>query len=100
MMPIVRLAKTDRRRAPTRPPTALAAPNVSNTRRSTSARSSHSRSAVAVACGMATSRTAVLVPNSIASSGVIRLPIPNPATAATPPGEDRHEEENDQQHGH
>jgi len=48
-------------------------------------RSRQHRTAVASACGIATTATAVVIPTSIAISGVRRLPMPNPATAAVAP---------------
>jgi hypothetical protein len=64
---------------------ALSKPNRIRTVRFTSARNRQHRTAVAAACGNVTSATAVVVPNSMASNGVIKLPMPNPTTVAVAP---------------
>jgi len=55
------------------------------TRRSTFARICQKRTAVAMKWGMEIAATAIFVPTCMASSGVSRLPMPNPATDATAP---------------
>ena len=72
-------------RAPISPPTTLAMPNCRKTGRSTSPRSLSHRATLASAWGTATSATASCAGNQSRRSGVTRLPIPNPETAATEP---------------
>jgi len=52
---------------------------------STAYRRRQKRSAVAAACGIATAAIAAAVPTRVARSGVSRLPMPKPATAAVAP---------------
>src|SRR5262245_49957358 len=81
----LRLLTTRCRSAPARPPAALISPKDFSTRRSTSWRRIHKRSAVARKCGIDTIATANGMSNRWLSTGVSRLPIPNPVTAATAP---------------
>src|SRR5262245_57584631 len=73
------------RSAPSNPPAALVIPNQRKMRRSTWPRRSQNRTAVPKTCGIETAATATFVPRRTASRGVSTLPIPNPATDATPP---------------
>jgi hypothetical protein len=70
---------------PSSPPAALARPNQRKTRRSTWARSSQKRSAVAATWGIETVATASLVPSHPANSGVSTLSTPKPAIDAIAP---------------
>jgi len=71
--------------APARPPAALVMPKLQSTRRSTPPCISAKRSDVPIRCGIETAATASLVSTCSASTGVSRLPMPNPVTAAIAP---------------
>ena len=71
--------------APASPPAALAIPKLHNTRGSGRAPISQNRNAVPIKWGTETAATATLVPTVRASTGVSRLPIPKPLTAAMAP---------------
>lgn len=73
------------RRAPPKPPIALVTPKVSKTFLSIDLRNTQQRRLVATRCGIVMAATANLVPSSNASSGVSRLPMPNPVTEASAP---------------
>jgi hypothetical protein len=60
-------------------------PKRTNARRSTCSRNLTNRTAVPTTWGIDTAATATFVPKCAARSGVSRLPIPNPLTAATAP---------------
>jgi hypothetical protein len=72
-------------RAPVNPPAALVSPKRTSTLRSTLPERSQNRRAVPATCGIDTAATASRVSISRARSGVKRLPIPKPVTAASAP---------------
>lgn len=72
-------------RAPANPPRALVTPKVRRTLLSMNFRNTKQRSPVATRCGIVIAATANFVPNSNASKGVNKLPMPKPVIDAIAP---------------